>query len=202
MTTEPTAADRPALEISVTLTTGRLCRFAVDDSAAAQRLLKEMQPARLFSTSPTLLLSGGGALTVFPVARVERVDIVGAALPAWPFLGGATAVREVSETEFLAAYDPLRFAEDRREARAARIGFTEYWTVSGQHVFWEVRMESLEMTAIDFKPYIQSLFAAGGLHASTAEGGIAVLNPANLLSMTFHPGPPLPPAGAWVVRRL
>ncbi len=198
------------LEIRVTLTSGEVSQFVQDDPALVRQILDGLQPARLFS-APQLMLGGDGSLTVFPSARVERVDLVGAGLPDWPYLGGAVSVREVTAEEFQASYDPAQFAAGRRAAARApgttQPGYTEYGTASGSRLFWEVIVASREMRPMDFKPFIQSLFGSGGLHARTggttgAEPGVAVLNPAAIMRIAFHPGPPDPPLGAWHARRL
>jgi hypothetical protein len=205
LTTEQPAPPIPLLEIRVTQTDGSVSRFAQDDPALVKRILDAIQPARLFSV-PLLTLGGDGALTVFPTSRIERVDLIGDSLPNWPYLGGAAAIREIAEEAFLAAYDPAQSVADRQKAGdvpgTTQAGYTEYATISGRHVYWEVQMESRPMTRMDFGPYIQSLFSAGGLHARTEEGGVTILNPATITRLVFHPGPPTLPINAWPARRL
>ena len=77
MATEPTAADRPALEISVTLTTGRLCRFAVDDSAAAGQAFK---PGPMDSP-------GLGQLAYYERMRILSASAANAVAKEYPDLG-------------------------------------------------------------------------------------------------------------------
>lgn len=205
MTTELAFSPMPLLEIQLTQTDGNVARFSQDDPAFVRQILASLTPSRLF-TVPHFILGGDGALSAFASARVERIDLITVQMPSWPYIGGATSIKEVSERGFRATYEPGRAAADRQDAAArpgtAQVGYTELWTASGRRVFWKVEMESRPMTRMDFGPYFQSLFGAGGLHAQREDGGVAILNPSALTRVVFHPGPPDLPLNAWPAHRL
>ncbi|BDI31533.1 hypothetical protein CCAX7_35840 [Capsulimonas corticalis] len=205
MTTELAFSPTPLLEIQLTQTDGTIARFAQDDPALVRQILDSLTPSKLF-TVPHFVLGGDGALSAFATARIERVDLIAAQLPSWPYLGGATAVRELTEERFRAAYDPDQATANRQEAGdkpgITQVGYTELWTASGHRVFWEVEVESRLMMRADFGPYLQSLFGAGGLHAQREGVGVSILNPSALTRVVFHPGPPVLPFKAWPARRL
>jgi hypothetical protein len=114
LTTEQTLSPIPLLEIRVTQNHGTVSRFAQDDPTLVRRILDAIQPARLFSV-PLLTLGSDGALTTVPTSHLERVDLIGANLPVWPYLGGAAAIREIAEEVFLASYHPAQSAADRQK---------------------------------------------------------------------------------------
>ncbi|HEY3329820.1 MAG TPA: hypothetical protein VGK19_07360 [Capsulimonadaceae bacterium] len=199
------SSNAPALEIQLSLTNGQIYRFGIDDAVAAQRFLGDIKPARLFADE-LIMVGGDSSTSIIPTSSIERIDFIADELPTWPYLGGAKDVLEVSPAKFREAYDSKQYAESRlaaaKDPGSEQIGYTEYWTASGQQNYWQVRMMSTALTSMDFRPYIQKLMSSNGLHARTGNGGVCVLNPANLTRLTFHPGPSTIPPGAWAARRL
>jgi len=158
-------------------------------------------PSKLF-TSPYTTIAGKGRLVTFKNAFVTQIDITGPNLPAWPFLQGATSVQAISEETFLQRFNVQEYAAARKRAWTSenipQLGFTEIFTVDGRRLIWEVQQQSRQMHTVDLLPLINSFFSTGGLHATMPNGGgYMIVNPANIATIAFYPGPPEAPFKAW-----
>src|SRR4051812_43966019 len=87
------------LEIHVHSVDGHAAAFAQSGVETVQKLIEQMQSGRIF-TQPYLAISSHRSLTVFPPARVVRVDLVMRGFPNWPFHFGIRDAMELSEEEF------------------------------------------------------------------------------------------------------
>jgi hypothetical protein len=183
------STDSAAHELHVTSIDGRVSRFHVEGAAAVKELLERVQPNRVF-TQPHLIVSDRCSLSIFPSAGVVRVDLVAERFPDWPFFHGATDIQELSLEEFEQRYQPEAYEQASGPAEGAPIVvFAEVELASGQRVFLEAHARAEIRLPVEQGLFLQQLLSAHSLFARRRGGGAVLLNPANVVRLTFRPGP-------------
>jgi hypothetical protein len=184
---------------------GRVAKFAQNDATAIQKIVEHIQPNRLFAQHH-LVLGGDQTMTAIQCSHIVRVDLVADNLPQWPFHHGVLDVKEISDDEFFQRYDPEHYANLFRQGAPAPgtplVAFAEAELTSGERVFMELQVQAQERTPMDVGVLLQQIFSAAGLHARRRGGGVAILNPANIVRFTLYPGPQVLPPNAWHASRL
>jgi hypothetical protein len=185
-----------SLEIHVHSTDGLVSRFQQTDAEAARKLFGQFQPGRIFA-QPHLIVAGGTSMSVFPTAAVARVDLVMDGFPEWPFYHGVSDVQEITEEQFRERYRPERYSAGlARTPGAAMAVFGEIELANGERIFVEVQIQVEPRLPVEQGLFIQQILSAHSLYARRRGGGAVVLNPANIVRLTFHPGPPETPPNA------
>lgn len=189
------------LEITVYLKNGSTDHFVQSDPKLITEILGKIKhPSKLY-VLPTIMIGSAGLVTSYQTESITRIDLAGPELPDWPYLQGAGRITETPLEEYYRERRTPGYVEARKrawgESGTLQIGFTELELTDGQRLVWEVRMQSRELTVLDIVPFTHQLLAAGGLHALRIEGGVMMINPANVVRLSFFPGPPELPLLAW-----
>ena len=179
---------------------GSVETFMQDDASLADSIMKDIQPARLF-TSGRVVIAGAYSLTGFVASKLIRIDFVRQGVACWAFPAGIVDAIELSEAEFRekAHLDDAGNLQKRVQTRVAgefAIGFLDIEMVGGQHVFLAV--EFVVGLLAERLQRINLLLSASSIHFRIREGGIGALNLANLVRFTSYPGPAEAPANAWL----
>jgi hypothetical protein len=182
------------LEIHVHGVDGYVSAFVQSDAEAVRKILEQIQPGRLF-TQRHLTIAGRQSLTVFPSMGIARVDLVMDTVPDWPYHRGVTDALEVTEEEFRRRI-PQVAPEPGPPGDLVAI-FVDLELTNGERIFMEVHTHAAALTPVDVGMLLQQILSASSLHARRLGGGVIVINPAHILRMVLHPGPPETPPNAW-----
>ena len=188
-----------ALEIRIYGADGGVETFTQQEDALAENILKDILPARLF-TSDKIVIAGDFSLTAFVPARLSRIDFIKEGVACWAFPAGIVDAIELSEKEFRAQahLDDPEHLEKREQARVSgefAVGFVDIEMTGDLHVFLGV--EFVVGLPVERLQRINLLLSAPSVHFRMRKGGIAALNLANLVRFTLYPGPAHAPADAW-----
>jgi hypothetical protein len=104
-----TSGQPSPLEIQLHLKDGKVVEFLQRDPLIAQRILDQIQPAKIFSQR-MIMIGEQKSLSAFPASTIVRIDLIGDSVPNWPFPNDAKEVKMISEGEFLSRYDAETFA--------------------------------------------------------------------------------------------
>jgi hypothetical protein len=191
MSTHPTY-----LEIHVHSVDGHVSAFAQSGMETVQKLIEQMQSGRIFK-QPYLAISSHRSLTVFPPAKVVRVDLVMRGFPNWPFHFGIRDAMELSEKEFRLCISSTSDAP--ANASELRSVYAEIEMTNEEQIYLEIEVKVREehLTQVDFGMLLQNLLSSPSLHARRLGGGAILINPAHILRLQFCPAPPHPPLSAW-----
>lgn len=183
-----------ALEIHAHLADGRIAKFVQEDPVAAQAILAHIQPNKVFSQHH-ISLGDGHSLTTIPCATIVRLDLITPNPPEWTYHHGAHSIREVDEADFRTGFKP-----DALETSVPGDIVTVYAEIelaNSARFFVEVQARVEPRLPMEQIVFIQQLYVSGGLQFRT-QRGVAIINPANITRMTFHPGPAQIPPGVWM----
>jgi hypothetical protein len=139
-------------------------------------------------------------MTAFVPAHLTKIDFVCQDFPGWDFPAGLSDIAEMTEAAFRedAGLDnPVR-QEKRNQQRQPgdpTITFIDLEMRSGRHYYIMIGGVS-DLPAERFSR-LQLLLTGASLHARMLEGGMTLLNLANLVRFTIYPGPRESPSDAW-----
>lgn len=194
-----------ALEFHIYATDGEVTRFVQDDAAEAQKILSQIQPNRLFAQKQ-IIIAGLRSLNAFQTSAVGRIDLIMEGHPGWPFHHGISDAVQITEAEFRERYRPeetgtTRTGQEITPGQSVTL-FAAVDLLDCEGVYLEVstKAQSETLTPIDTGLLIQQFFAQPVLHARRQGGGAILINPANVVRLTFFPGPRETPPGAWPAR--
>ena len=187
------------LRICVHGTDGSIETFSQHQELVAARIFGGLQPARLFAAGK-ITIAGEYSLTVFVASRITRIDFIRGEFPNWEYPPDVAEVVELSEAEFNGKAhlgDPARM-EKREQARVTGVTvmrFVDIRMLGGRHVFLAlVRVVDLPVERLNA---LHFLLSAPALHFRLQQGGVGVLNLANMERFTVYPGPDRAPVDAW-----
>ena len=192
------------MEIRIHSCGGSVGTFFQDNPVLAERILKEIQPAKVF-TGDIITIAGDYSLTSFVPSRVNRVDLIAEDLPLWEQAADILDVIELPEDEFRErshVNDPSRLERRRSPKRTGEFAvvFVEIEMTGGSRVFLAAEIQvALEAERL---PRLHMLFSAPAIHFQLLQGGISILNLKNLVRFTFNPGPDVTPINAWSAHHL
>jgi hypothetical protein len=192
------------LEIRILTEGGSVETFVQDHPAVVARILKGIQPAKLFAAD-VITIAGEYSLTSFNCSRVNRVDFVTKDFALWNYPTDILDIVELSESEFRQRShlnEPARL-EKRRNPKAPgefAVVFVEVEMTGGNRTF--LAAEIAVPVAAERLQRLHRLFSAPAFHFRLPEGGAAVLNVKNLVRFTFNPGPDVTPLYAWPAHHL
>jgi len=187
------------LQIRIHIQGGAIETFFQNDPAAATRILQGIHPAKLFGAN-RIAIAGEHSLTAFISCRITRVDFLSEGFALWEFPPGILDVVELSEKEFRDRThldDPARLEKRKNPKHPGEFAvvFVDMEMAGGQRIFLAVEiMISLPAERLQ---RLNLLLASPALHCRLRQGGVAVLNLANLVRFTSYPGPDRSPADAW-----
>jgi len=166
----------------VHLTNGESAHFVQTDTAAATRLVEQARPERAFAR-PHLTIADRDCLTTFPTDGIERIDILTSPVPDWQ--PETARVREVPQGGLALGLD-------------CRIALR-----SGQVVHLDItqRRQDNVLLPVDFSLFVTRLFS-GRCLVGEREGGLFLINPANIVRMDTFPSTATAMPGSWRARQL
>ncbi len=183
---------------------GSVETFFQDDPALVARILKGIQPAKVF-TRDIITIAGDYSLTTFVALRVNRVDLIAEDLPLWEYPTDILYVVELPEDDFRErshVNDPARLERRRSPKRTGEFAvvFVEVEMTGGDRIFLAAEIQvGLE---VERRQRLHMLFSAPAVHFRLLQGGISILNVKNLVRFTINPGPDVTPMGAWPAHHL
>lgn len=185
----------PALELHFHLTDSKIARFVQNDEASAQKILRQIQPNRLFAQHH-ITLSCQGAMTSIPSSAIVRLDLITDNPPEWPFHYGASVIQEINEEEFRHRFRPQDYAAPPTPGQIVTF-YGEMELRSAERVYLEAQIRIEPRLPLEQSVFIQQIFATGGMHARRRGNGMVIINPANIVRFSFYPGPSDIVPGVW-----
>jgi hypothetical protein len=178
--------------------------FFQDNPALVARILKEIQPAKVF-TGDIITIAGDYSLTSFVASRVNRVDLIAEDLPLWEYPTDILYVVELTEDDFRKrshVNDPARLERRRSPKRTGEFAvvFVEVEMTGGDRIFLAAEIQV--GLAVERRQRLHMLFSAPAVHFRLLQGGISILNLKNLVRFTMNPGPDVTPMGVWPAHHL
>ncbi|HLK61222.1 MAG TPA: hypothetical protein VKU00_32025 [Chthonomonadaceae bacterium] len=173
-------------------------KFHLTDPQAIQNLLSHLQPTKLFSQHH-LALGGAHSLTVFPCARVVQVDFFGDNLPEFPHYRGVHTIKEITQAQMQERFKPENYAHVVPGETVTV--YTEIELMDGKRHILEVNMEAPMRQPQEQNVLLQQILSGGGLHITRSDGGLTVLNPVQIVCITFYPGTGIMPPNAWIAEK-
>ncbi len=187
-----------SLEIRIHLIDGSVVSFKQTDPGISRQIISQVQPERVFS-QPYLTIAGASSLTGIPCAKVAALEFVTEVYPGWLFPQEITDIVEITEESFRAGYLSFREALRKREQAPAigdpYVSYGEILLGGGKKFFVEVR--GVIRNVVEQRRLVHQVFSAACLVSRRREGGALLVNPANLLTVEFSPGPREIPSTAW-----
>src|SRR5258706_6695311 len=189
-----------SVEIQIPMIDGSISRFIVDKPGAAPDLIASIHPNKIF-TQRNIVIAGSRSMTAYPTAAVARVDFVMDGFPGWAFYHNLEDVMQITHEEFKQRYNP-ESADVDRVARVVVPGDTivawgEIELNNADRVYTEARFVAQAATPIDRSMLFEQLFESHYLYSRRRGGGAILINPANIVRLSFFPGPPETPRNAW-----
>ena len=183
---------------------GSVETFFQDNPALVAHILKEIQPAKVF-TGDIITIAGDYSLTTFVASRVNRVDLIDEEISGWKHPDDILDVVELSEDEFRERShlnDPARLERRRSPKQTGEFAvvFVEVEMTGGTRIFLAAKIK-VGLPAERLQR-LRTLFSAGSVHFRMRPGGTAILNLKNLVRFTCNPGPDVTPIGAWPAHHL
>ncbi len=187
------------MEIRIHTQGGSVETFFQDNPALVARILKGIQPQKVFA-GPVITIAGDYSLTTFVPSGVNRVDLIAKDLPLWKHPTDILEVVELSEDEYRERShlnDTARLERRRSPKQTGEFAtvFVEVELTGGNRIFLAAEIKvPLEVERLH---RLHMLFSAPAVHFRLPHGGTSILNLKNLVRFTFHPGPDLTPIDAW-----
>ena len=193
------------LEIHIHLADGSLSKFAQYDPESVRTILSHIQHEKIFS-QPSLVIASTGSVTAIPPALITRLDLVMEEknIPDWLLQLDSPVLEkwEVTLEQFrhFARPGAINLLQEAARDVNQKIFFEDIRLMGGARCLMEVQLSAeLEVedpTAFGWRRHLHSAFSLPHLSCRRLGGGVCILNPAQIVSYTFHPGLE-PPANAW-----
>ena len=176
--------------------------FTQSETGMVNRILNEFQPARIFSREK-IIIAGDNSLTSFPAHQVVRIDLVSEHLSHWIIPQGLVDAVELTETDFGALLQNPELHDRWNKPRTQETSVVTLLDLemAGQKPLF-LAMEVTVEAQLESPPAIPSLLTVPTLCFRMRNGGIAALNLANLMRITFSPGPHPTFAEMWPAHRV
>ncbi|MEW6304934.1 MAG: hypothetical protein AB1705_15780 [Verrucomicrobiota bacterium] len=197
-------SDTPPLKINVYHASGLISEFVQYDQAAALEFLGQLQPRKIF-TPRVLVLSGDFSVSNIVSHQVSRIDFltqenVPCEFPDW--ISDLTVVP--THEEFLTATGLDRGEPARRSHSffpgEEFEGHIACHLLGAEPVYARVR--GTMSVAVELRSRLVHLFELPALQFKRPDGGITIVNPANLVRITMFPGPPGLGSDVWPVESI
>jgi len=187
------------LEIRIHGASGSVKSFVQDDKTLASRILDGLHPARLFS-SGKITIAGEYSLTAYVASQVTQIDFISEAFACWEFPPDISDMVELSEEEFHQRLHQNGQTQMEKRTKPQTTGdfavrFLHVEMLGGQQIF--LAIEIVVGLPAERLNRIHFLLSAPAVHFRLRQGGVGVLNLANMVRFTAYPGPDRTPADAW-----
>jgi hypothetical protein len=172
--------------------------FIQNDADEVKMLLAGFEPAHIFDRKK-FVITDGDSITSFPVSKITRIDLISELRPHLIFPVGIVNAVERTETEFQTLIQNTVLREQWQEMTAQEdslVTFLDLEMADGQRLFLTTEMHVELQSEEPWKTNGHPLDGSS-LCFRMRNGGVAVLNLANLIRLTFFPKPVHPLADAW-----
>lgn len=194
-------APRNSLQIHAHKVDGSSETFVQNDENLIKHILREFQSDNIYHRDQ-IMIAGRHSVTCLPVRQLVRADLVSEQLSDWNFPAGMVHAVELTETEFRALLQNPELREQQNQTPSldtTMIVFLEV-EMTGQSLLFLV-MELADNQFGDRFQTISHMFSTRSLCFRMRGGGIAALNLAHLMRVTFFPGSHPTPIEAWPAER-
>jgi hypothetical protein len=190
----------PDLQIRIHKLDGSVSTFVQDDVQIAKQILDTFDPMQAFSRQ-NIVLADNQSHTSFPASQITRIDLDSKEHSHLIFESGLVEAVELSKDEFEALIQNLAIRDQWTrlgEEDAFVVAFLNAEMADGQCVLLTMEVDAKSPQGLS--ELREFLMNRPGLCFRMRNGGVAVLNLANLARLTFFPGTVQPPPDAWHVR--
>ena len=193
------------MEIRIHTQSGSVESFFQDNPALVARILDRIRTTRAFGAD-VITIAGDYSLTKFAASQVSRVDLLIEDYVPWKYPDDVLDVFELSEDEFREQShlnDPSRLERRRspKQTGECAVVFVDVEMTGGtSRIFLRAKIK-VGLPAERLQR-LHKLFSASAVHFRMRQGGVAILNLANLVRFTFTPGPDVTPIDAWPAHHL
>lgn len=185
------------------LTNGEHVQFTAPGGDPAQQIVQQLSSGQVF-TKPNVIIASARGLIVLNAANIVRLDLDGEGLDDLLLLDGMGA--KVQRTE-VTADEWNRFVHQAESRRAKRseligtpgqmvVGFVRLAMAGGLSVYMRHALRS--RMVIEQKQFLKEFSKHKAFPFRNQTGGIALINPANVVAASFYPGGE-PPSDSWRV---
>ena len=163
--------------------------FGITGARAIACLLDLLDPERIFC-APLLTFQSDSCTAVFKTSAITRIDLVSEEPPPWPLHFGLAEARQVTEEKFIEELGRAHSAERREHCVDRTVTLVELALVNRRRVY--VRLETINSawSEIGAATMMQRMLEAPSYHFRRQDGGVIILNAANVIHADFHPGLP------------
>lgn len=192
----------PNLQIRFHLVDGDTVVFVQHDPAEVKKVLESFQSVQIFDRH-RFVITDGDSITSLPASKITRIDLITEQLTQLMFPTGMVDVVELNDTEFktlirnptvLKQWGQLRTRED------CLVAFLDLEMANGEQLFLTTEMHiELQSQALWNSPWFP--LEGSSLCFRMRSGGVAALNLANLVRLTFFPKPEHAIPDAWHARK-
>ena len=190
------------MNIQVFLTTGSVHEYEQTDPELVSRNLSHISPDRLFQGS-TISIGGEHHSTGFPARSVLRVEFTLDRLPDWPRPSNIDDARLIDSEEFRASVGRGADRPKRDTALTAGENFVAFVDLEDAHGAQHyLVLHGKLLAGVARARAIERFLNAPGIYVRRGENTAGVFNPANLVRVSGHPGPPELPASAWLANEV
>ena len=191
---------KPAMEIRVCLVDGVAESFVQADQTKAKKLWQNIDLSRLF-TQQRIVIAVTYSKSVFVCSEVMRIDFVQADFDCWQFTEGYSDVVELSEADFrkIVHLDQPELMSKREKPTPVGdplVSFLKLHFRKGPPIYLMVEFP-VKLPA-ENQSFMRFLLSKTAFHLRLQEGGVAVVNLANLTGYTVYPGVAQIPSDAWL----
>jgi len=186
--------------IRVSLVDGSVESFMQHDAALARTIRDSIDPVRLFAQA-RLVIAGTYSKSVFVCSEIVRIDFIQPAFTCWEFPQGYADVVELSEDDFRKhahLEEPERMPKRDQPTPAGDllVSFLKLMFRGSPPIF--VMTEFSVKLPIENQSFMRFLLSKSGFHMRLPQGGISVVNLANLAGYITYPGVAQIPADSWI----
>jgi len=188
------------LTIRFHLTDGSVQTFGQTDEIVTGQIWDSIDPSRLFARG-RLVVASEHSKTVFVSSEILRIDFLKENCECWEFTGGYSDIVELSEAEFRknARLDQPELMAKRDHPTPVGdllVSFLKLHMRGGRPLY--VMVELPVKLPVENQSFMQFFLSKGSFHMRLREGGIGVVNLANLVAYMVYPGVAQVPGDSWL----
>ncbi len=192
--------EAPALVIRVHLTDESIESFSISDKRKAEETWSRIEPKRLFA-QPRLVIAGEHSKSVFICSEIVRIDFIQECFGCWEFSEGYSDVIELSEANFRKhiRVDQPELMPRREQSTPVGDLLVSFLKLGFRHILpIHLMAEFSVRLPIENQSFLRFALSKSSFHMRLVDGGVGLLNLANLIGYTAYPGVPQIPADSWI----
>lgn len=192
----------PNLHIDIHKVDGATTTFVQNDADEVQRILDGFEPAHIFDRD-RFVITDGDSITSLPVSKITRIDLFAERLPHLLFPVGIVNAVELTEELYETMIRNPIMREQWEQMCAGEdsvVTFLDLEMADGQRLLLTTELRAGQQSAAAWDSNWFPL-EGSSLCFRMRSGGVAVLNLANLVRLTFFPKPEHLLPDAWHARQ-